>query len=73
MNVMNARRVLGETGFITLYRAAEDDFIDNLRSTARHVDLLWNNGSWNGEAFDPLRIRARLPAPHWKRNSAGTT
>jgi hypothetical protein len=66
MNVMNARRVLGETGFITLYRAVEDDFIANLRSTDRHVDLFWNDGSWNGEAFDPLRIRARLPAPIYR-------
>jgi hypothetical protein len=49
---MNARQELLERGYVILYNAVSDETVDNLRAAARHDDLDWNDGTWNGEAFD---------------------
>jgi len=58
---MNARQMLQESGYIVLYNVVSEEAVNNLRSVARHEELGWNNGTWNGEAFDPMRPTARLP------------
>jgi hypothetical protein len=58
---MNARQELLERGYVILYNAVSDETVDNLRAAALHDDLDWNDGAWNGEAFDSQRRQARLP------------
>ncbi|KAL3668975.1 hypothetical protein V7S43_006263 [Phytophthora oleae] len=61
MNAMNARQQLANQGYIILYNAVPDEFVNNLRSASRNDGLAWNNGIWDGEAFDTFRTRALLP------------
>jgi hypothetical protein len=61
MVTMNARGRLAQEGTLTFFNAVSDEFVNNLRSVARHDELPFSNGMWNGEAFDPLRVKAPLP------------
>jgi hypothetical protein len=61
MNSMNVRQQLMEKGYVVLYKAASDEFVNNIRSVARYDELPWSNGIWDGETVDTQRTRAVLP------------
>jgi hypothetical protein len=61
MNAMNARQRFANRGYVILFNAVPDEFVDNIRSVARNDGLSWNNGTWDGEAFDTFRTRALFP------------
>jgi len=58
---MNARQRFANRGYVSLFNAVPDEFVDNIRSVARNDGLSWNNGTWDGEAFDTFRTRAVFP------------
>ncbi|KAG7388068.1 hypothetical protein PHYPSEUDO_013187 [Phytophthora pseudosyringae] len=52
MNSMNVRQQLMERGYVVLYKAVSDEFVNNIRSLARYDELSWSNGIWDGKAAD---------------------